>query len=88
MTRRFMNRVADRLHEFEQEIRRKYPMNEKMAEEIAEQNQSEEISHAEQAEAEKPPVADHEHVFTQGMLPGGKQVQICTFPGCGLTKGM
>ena len=30
----------------------------------------------------------HEHKFVSGLAPGGKQLRICTVPGCGLTEGL
>ena len=30
----------------------------------------------------------HEHVFTTGLAPGGKNLRICTVPGCGYTEGL
>jgi hypothetical protein len=41
-------------------------------------------------EPEKPDtlVAEHEHKFTTGLAPGGKNLRICTVPGCGHTEGL
>lgn len=30
--------------------------------------------------------ADHEHVWTSGMLPGNKRIRVCTVAGCGKTE--
>ena len=30
----------------------------------------------------------HEHKFTSGLAPGGKNLRICTVEGCGYTEGL
>jgi hypothetical protein len=37
-------------------------------------------------EENEPFVEEHEHIWKRGILPGGKFVSICSFPGCGKTE--